>query len=80
MKQKSRIEKVGAALRRQRSGGRVLMRFEEGDTFHDGVKVDPATITDADTLIVITHEAKPGTVNLKRLTWNDNPMHGAGDE
>lgn len=73
MKQSNRrIEKVGAALRRQRSGGRVLMKYEGGDTFHDGVKIDPATITDADTLIVITYQAKPGAVNLKRLTWGDN--------
>ena len=92
MTHKTRLTKL-ENVRRRRSGGRVLMRYEDGDTFHDGVKIDPATITDADQLIVICYEAKPGTTNLKRLTWGDdnlitsddagephNLIHDAGDK
>lgn len=71
MRSKSRIEKVGAALRRQRAAhGRLLMGYEDGPLWHNGIITEPLA---NDTVVRIVYEAKPADPNVKRLTWGDEP-------
>ena len=84
MKSKARIEKVGAALRRQRhANGRMLMGYSEagvdGPLWLDGRIVPAEQVTASDTVIRITYQAADDAPNVVHLTWpeDDNPMQGS---
>ena len=81
MKSKARIERVGAALRRQRTaGGRLLMGYSEdgrdGPLWLDGRIVPADSVTESDTIVRITYKAADTSPNVKRLVWDydDNPI------
>mgnify|MGYP003383576453 CR=1 FL=1 len=79
MRSKSRIEKVGAALRRQRhAGGRMLMGYSEdgldGPLWLDGRIVPAESVTASDTVIRITYQAADDAPNVVHLTWGDDTL------
>lgn len=77
MRTKPRIERVGAALRRQRAAhGRLLMGYSDdgldGPLWLDGRIVPPEQVTASDTVIRITYQASTDAPNVKRLTWPED--------
>ena len=66
MTSKARLTKLERVHRR----GRVLMGYEDGPLWCNGIVTEPLA---TDTIIRIVYQAKPGTTNLKRLTWGDEP-------
>ena len=72
MTSKSRINKVGAALRRQRhANGRTVIRYEGGPCWFNGQVVEPL---ENDLIVNIVYQAKATDPNVRQLTWGDDTL------
>lgn len=67
MKSKARLTKLEKVHRR----GRVLMGYEDGPLWHNGVITEPLA---TDTVIRIVYQAKATDPNVRKLTWGDDTL------